>query len=71
MISEGWTAVMSNTVISATCSAGMPFHDAYEAARKGILPAQNAGVLTEHSFKLDKKGLNEVVFVLLREPVTF
>jgi hypothetical protein len=49
----------------------MAFYDAYEAARKGVLPAQNAGVLVEENVKIDKKGLNEVVFVLLREPVTF
>lgn len=71
MISEGWNAVLSNAVITATCGKGMPFYEAYEAARKGILPAPNAGVLTELNVKIDKKGQNEVVFVLLREPVTF
>ena len=35
MVSDGWSPVMSNAVIQATCGAGMPFHDAYEAARKG------------------------------------
>ena len=46
MVSEGWAPVLSNTVINATCGVGKPFHDAYEAARKNILPAKNAGVLT-------------------------
>jgi len=71
MISDGWGAVLSNAVIQATCGKGRQFYDAYEAARKGTLPAANAGVLTEMNVKIDKKGLNEVVFVLLREPVTF
>ena len=71
MVSDGWAPVLSNSIIQATCGKGMAFYDAYEAARKGILPAQNAGVLVEQNVKIDKKGPNEVVFVLLREPVTF
>ena len=70
MISDGWGAVYSNFVLSATCGKGQPFYEAYEAARKGVLPAKNAGVITE-DVKIDKKGLNEVVFVLLRQPVMF
>ena len=47
MVSEGWAPVLSNSIIQATCGKGMAFYDAYEAAKKGILPAQNAGVLVE------------------------
>lgn len=39
MVSDGWAPVLSNAVITATCGPGQPFHDAYEAARKRILPA--------------------------------
>lgn len=71
MISDGWSAVMSNTVISATCNKGQPFYEAYEAARKNVLPAKNAGVVTAENVKIEKKGEQEVVFVLLREPILF
>ena len=33
MISHGWAAVDSNTLLTATCAEGDPFYDAYEAAR--------------------------------------
>jgi hypothetical protein len=71
MISDGWSAVMSNAVLNATCNKGQPFYEAYEAARKNVKPAKNAGVITEENVKIDKKGPQEVVFVLLREPVLF
>ena len=71
MISEGWNAVLSNAVIETTCGKGMPFYDAYIDASKNILPAKNAGVISAHNVDIDKKGKNEVVFVLLREPVSF
>lgn len=71
MISDGWPAMTSNTVLSATCGKGQPFYEAYEAARKNVLPAKNAGVMTEDKVKIDKKGEHEVVFVLLRQPVQF
>jgi len=71
MISDGWGAVTSNAVISATCAQGKPFYEAYQAAQKGQLPAKDAGVLTAEDVKIDKKGKEEVVFVLLREPVSF
>jgi hypothetical protein len=35
------------------------------------LPAKGAGVHTELNVLIEKKGKNEVVFVLLREPVAF
>jgi hypothetical protein len=36
-----------------------------------VLPAKNAGVVTEEHVKIEKKGDQEVVFVLLREPMLF
>lgn len=71
MISDGWAAMMSNSVLNATCNKGQPFYEAYEAARKGVLPAKNAGVITADNVKIEKKGQNEVVFVLLRQPILF
>ena len=71
MISQGWAAVMSNAVIKATCAEGKPFENAYDAAREGILPAKGAGVHTEHNVTIEKKGKNEVVYVLLKEPISF
>jgi len=71
MISSGWAAVMSNEVIKATCGEDKPFENAYDAAREGILPAKGAGVHTEHDVPILKKGKNEVVYVLLKEPVSF
>ena len=35
------------------------------------MPAKGAGVHTELNILIEKKGKNEVVFVLLREPVAF
>jgi hypothetical protein len=62
---------LSNTVIKATCAEGKPFYNAYEAAKEGLLPAKGAGVHTEQNVMIEKKGKNEVVFVLLKEPVVF
>jgi hypothetical protein len=62
---------LSNSVIKATCAEGKPFHNAYEAAKECLLPAKGAGVHTEQSVMIEKKGKNEVVFVLLKEPVVF
>jgi hypothetical protein len=36
-----------------------------------VLPAKNAGVVTEENVKIEKKGEQEIVFVLLREPILF
>jgi hypothetical protein len=66
MVSEGWAPVLSNALIKETCSRGKAFYEAYEAARKGVLPAANAGVLVEQNVRIEKKGTHEVVFVLLR-----
>jgi len=33
MVSDGWKPVMSNLMIQATCAKGMPFHEAYKAAK--------------------------------------
>ena len=71
MVSQGWAPVMSNAVIKATCAEGKPFENAYDASREGLLPAKGAGVHTENNVAIEKKGKNEVVFVLLREPVLF
>jgi len=72
MISEGWPAFASNAVLNATCNKGQPFHDAYEAAKKGILPAKDKGILTAEKIKVDKKGtVDEIVFVLLSKPIAF
>ena len=46
MISEGWGAVLSNELLTATCAKGQPFYEAYEAARNKQLPAADAGVLS-------------------------
>ena len=62
---------MSNTVIQATCGRNGVFEQAYIAAEDGKKPAQGAGVHSERNVVIDKKGKNEVVFVLLREPITF
>ena len=67
MVSEGWPPVLSNQLLTLTAKQ---FKDAYEAARDGILPAKNAGVLTVKNVKINK-GSYEAVFVLLREPVLF
>ena len=71
MVSQGWAPVMSNAVIKATCGPKGVFEQAYLAAEDGKRPAQGAGVHTANNIKIDKKGACEVVFVLLREPITF
>ena len=72
MVSQGWAPVMSNAVIKATCGKNGVFEQAYIAAEDGRKPAQGAGVHTAQNVAIDKKGANnEVVFVLLREPITF
>ena len=71
MVSQGWAPVMSNAIIQATCRAKGPFEQAYIAAEDGKRPARGAGVHTAKDVTIDKKGKNEVVFVLLREPITF
>jgi len=71
MVSQGWAPVLSNAVIQATCGTKGVFEQAYIAAEDGKRPAQGAGVHTANNVNIDRKGKNEVVFVLLREPVTF
>ena len=71
MVSQGWAPVMSNSIIKATCGRGGVFEQAYIAAEDRKKPAAGAGVHTANNVTIDKKGKNEVVFVLLREPVTF
>ena len=71
MVSQGWAPVLSNAVIKATCAEGKPFENAYDAAKEGLLPSKGHGVHTENNVVIDKKGKNEVVFVLLREPISF
>lgn len=70
LISEGWNAVLSNALLTATCAEGAPFHEAYLAASKGQLPSAEAGVLSAEVV-VPKKGKQEAVFVLLRKPVCF
>lgn len=71
MVSQGWAPVLSNSVIKAVCAEHKPFENAYEAAKEGLLPAKGAGVHTESNVLIEKKGKQEVVFVLLSEPVLF
>ena len=71
MVSTGWSPVMSNAVIQATCAKNGVFEQAYIAAEDGRKPATGAGIHTATNITIDKKGKNEVVFVLLRDPVTF
>lgn len=71
LTSEGWAPVLSNTLLETTCDRGKCFYEAYEAARKGIRPAPDAGVLVEKSVRINNKGNQECVFVLLRQPVKF
>ena len=71
MISDGWPAMMSNTVLNATCNKGQPFHEAYLAASKNILPTKNSGITRASEVKIEKMGLQEVVFVLLYKPIEF
>jgi len=44
MVSQGWAAVMSNSVIQATCGKNGIFEQAYIAAEDGKRPAAGAGV---------------------------
>ena len=71
MVSQGWAPVMSNAVIQATCRKNKVFEQAYRAAAEGMKPAPNAGIHTAMDVVIEKKGKQEVVFVLLREPITF
>ena len=71
MVSSGWAPVMSNAVIQATCGPKGVFEQAYIAAEDCKRPARGAGVHTATDVTIDKKGKNEVVFILLKEPITF
>lgn len=72
MVSPGWAPVTSNAIIKATCGKNGVFEQAYLAAHDGKLPAKNAGVHVADNVNIEKKGnKNEVVFILLREPITF
>jgi len=72
MVSKKFKPVESSAVLQATCRKGGPFFEAYEAARNNVLPAKNAGIHTSDNTSIPKHGSdNEVVFVLLREPVKF
>jgi hypothetical protein len=63
---------MSNTILTTMCGEKGPFHGIYEAARKGQVPAKNAGIEVARKVDVQGKGtVDEIVFVLLREPVTF
>ena len=71
MVSQGWAPMLSNAIIKATCGRGGIFEQAYIAAEDRKRPAAGAGVHTANNITIDKKGQNEVVFVLLRDPITF
>ena len=71
MVSHGWKPVDSNAVIKATCGKNKVFEQAYLAASDGLRPAKGAGVHTAMDVVIEKKGKQEVVFVLLREPTSF
>ena len=72
MVSSTWAPRLSNNLISATCSKGGPFSPIYEAASQGILPAKGKGIEVARKVKVEGKGMvDEVVFVLLRDPVKF
>ena len=66
MVSSGFKPVDSNTVIKATCGKKKVFEQAYLAASDGMKPAEGAGVHAAEDVVIDKKGKQEVVFVLLR-----
>ena len=71
-VSQDWAPVMSNTILTSQCAANGAFHGIYEAARKGQVPAKNAGIEVARKVEVQGKGtIDEIVFVLLREPVTF
>lgn len=71
MISSGWPAVTSNAVLNAVISKHPEAKAAYEAASKGQLPADNAGVVSCYDVAIDKQGDNDVIFVLLKQPIKF
>lgn len=71
LVSQGWAPVMSNSVIKATCAEKQVFENVYDATKEGIIPSQGQGVHGESNVNIEKKGKNEVVYVLLREPVLF
>ena len=63
---------MSNSILKATCDENGVFNSAYEAAKKGMLPAKNCGTEVAKNVKISNKcTAEEIIFVLLREPVTF
>ena len=49
MVSKNWKPVESSVVLDATCGKGGIFFDAYQAAKKGMLPAKTAGVHTSEN----------------------
>ena len=71
MVSSGWAPKLSNDIIKATCGRGGIFEQAYIAAEDRKRPAAGAGVHTANNITVEKKGQNEVIFVLLREPISF
>ena len=72
MISSGWPAVTSNAVLNAVINKNPEAKAAYEAASKGQLPAENAGVVSIYDIAIDKQGdKNDVIFVLLKQPIKF
>ena len=71
MVSSGFKPVDSNSVIKATCAKNKVFEQAYLAANDGMLPAEGAGVHSAENVDVHKKGKHEVVFVLLRQPISF
>jgi len=52
MVSDGWKPVISNLMIQATCGKGMPFYEAYMAAKSGTLPAKDKGVLSAQNIQI-------------------
>ena len=71
MVSQGWAPKLSNDVIQATCGHGSIFEQAYIAAKDGKRPVAGKGVYKANNIAIDKKGQNEVVFVLLKYPISF
>ena len=72
MVSQNWSPRLSNELISATCGENGVFESVYDAARNTLLPAKGKGIEVAHKVKVQGKGMvDEVVFVLLREPVKF
>ena len=71
MVSQGWKPFDSNLILKATCGKNKVFEQAYLAASDGLRPAKGAGIHAAMDVQIEKKGQNEVVFVLLRETITF